>query len=343
MGLSWAVWDTMLYFGVLLTIPFIYDKKVSHLLCLILFVFIGISPRLILNQNLFGFAFFDIIKTIAGNIVRTYSGDIHSGKSLDGRTWIDFILILLAAIPIYSYKIYQKEYFKGNQRSIIFILLGLLLILTNPQIRFVTIILPILIVIISQNMSSENLKKSIIFSLIILFFFMVPLFINLFGSIVDSNVDETTPYLADFASYVKRINHLEYNSEFNKDLLSSDLNEISSQFPNEVFLVDGAIDYYAALGYVYWGDEIKELVSIEDYQLNKKNMSSIFSRRLSTRSNIPERRQLWLEFGIGSNPYDETDYSSIKYVIGTDGQVNLSNFKLVKRYNVLSLYEKKIF
>lgn len=73
-----------------------------------------------------------------------------------------------------------------------------------------------------------------------------------------------------------------------------------------------------------------------------EEFKKILEREGYPKEKWPDIRQLWLEFGMGPNPYDKTDYSSIKYVIGIEGQVDLSNFKLIRRYNILSLYEKKL-
>ncbi len=63
-GISWAFWDGILFFIPLFAISFLYNKKSSHFLLFFIFVSIGVIPRLIVDQILFGFAFQGIIRHI---------------------------------------------------------------------------------------------------------------------------------------------------------------------------------------------------------------------------------------------------------------------------------------
>ena len=52
-GLSWAFWDTILFFGILLGISFLYNKKIFHGFYFILFILFVYLPRLVLDQAIF--------------------------------------------------------------------------------------------------------------------------------------------------------------------------------------------------------------------------------------------------------------------------------------------------
>ena len=119
-----------------------------------------------------------------------------------------------------------------------------------------------------------------------------------------------------------------------------DLNKISNDYPNEAFVVGNNPDDYQLLAYYYWGDKIKEFVSIQDYQLYLENQTSLFEKEIRFIPNIQDRRQIWIGGGIEKSQNDNTNYPDIQYAIGLGKPVNLENFKLIKQ-DVLLYVSKK--
>ena len=108
LGLAAAIWDGAIFFAPLLGISFLYNKKLFHGFYFSVFFLIGMLPRLILDQILFGFAFFGVIRHIFASLTLTIYGGFYNQGSLYGLT--SFALVLLF-IPWFSYLIFKKKVF----------------------------------------------------------------------------------------------------------------------------------------------------------------------------------------------------------------------------------------
>lgn len=325
-GLGWAFWNTILFFGSILGIVYLWNKKLYHSFYFIIFVFIGLIPVLILDQIIFNFAFYTTIKTFVSNILATFLGGIYESNQTYDSNMLIRILIILVTIPIHFWIFYLKLY-KENNKSVIFLSLSILLILTNPQLRYTLAMIPIIILLIGRKINSKQFKIQIIISIILSLIVIIPYLMQ-----INSNHGKDIIWMIDN----KNINIFE-KLEF--ELISNDLNQIEKDFPIEVFIVSDTDDY-AVLARNYWGDNIKEFVSIQDYELFLQNKSIIFKKRFMPVPNIKDRRQIWIEGGINKNENDDTNYEAIKYGISVDDDLGLDNFKLIKKYNVLHVWEK---
>lgn len=332
LGLSWAIWDTILFIGVFLAIPFLFDKKVSHLFYFFIFVLIGLVPRLILDQFLFGFPFYTIMKSSLGTFTNIFGGIYGSG----GHTQKNIInlISLFLTIPLYFWSIFRASYFVKYKRSMLFLLLSLILILMNPQIRYVLALAPIMVVLLSGHINREQFKKQIIFSVIISLVFIIPYIIQInynFGNSING---------VEFTSFLESINEISLSREFPFELIKQDIEEIVQKFPNEVFVVGNNPDDYAFLARIYWGNKVNEFVSIQDYNLWLNNGTVIYSRRFEPIPNINDRRIFWIEGGISKNEDDNTDYENIEYGIGVNAPIDIDGFSVIRKYNVVYLSKK---
>src|SRR3989338_8797588 len=225
-GLGWAVWDTILYLGIILFFIFLYNKKLINSAIFLACIFIGLAPRLILDQYLFNFAFFSTVKTFISGWVNIFGG------------------------------IYQKG-FRENKKEIIFLTLSLLLLFMNPQIRYVMVLAPIMILLSSKYITERGFKVSVYGSVIILLFFVSPYFIQLFHSSPNSQI-------YGIESSIVLSEGISLPDEDLRALLIKDLESISREYPNESFIVGNHPDNYQVLAHFYWGNSIKEFISIQD-------------------------------------------------------------------------------
>ena len=210
------------------------------------------------------------------------------------------------------------------------LILSFPVLIFNSQIRFALLIVPIIVLILVKYLN----KKQYIIQLAI-FIILTLLVINpyLIQIKYETNGD-------DFGNLVKNLFNLKFKGEFNRDLISLDLNNIAKDYPNQIFVVGNTADFYRILANIYWGDKVKEFVSIEDYSLYLKNDSIISKREFCSDLNIKERRDICISVWIEKNSKDNTDYNSIKYAISEDSFLSLPNFTLIKKYKTLSLFEK---
>jgi len=326
LGLSTAIWESALYFSFIFLISFLYNKKLYYSIAFLIALFVGVLPLLIVNQMVFGFAFYSFVKHTSAVFVCLLQGVGIYGQDVCSGGTLKLILTILF-IPFFIYLFYQNKVFRKYKKTVIFLTISFLFILTNPQTRLVLAIVPIVILVLGNVMNKKQLKiQLIIFAFLSLLVF-VPYLIQIK---YDTNAKYFTPM-------VENIANLEVY-ERQGDLIAEDLNEIGKEYKGESFIVGNNNDNYRTLAHFYWEDEIKEFISIEDYNLFLKGENKIASKRIGSDSPPNIRREIWIEVGMGKNSNDKTDYENIKYGLSSDEQMN--GFKLVKEYKVLNLFKR---
>ncbi|MFH1307816.1 MAG: hypothetical protein ABIH72_03105 [archaeon] len=333
LGLGWAFWDTILFFGFFLAIVYLYDKKLINFAYYSAFVLLGLLPRLILDQLIFNFAFYSILKSFFGTLANL-SGGIYLGQGHSSLNIFSLISLFLA-IPLMYWTLYKPSNFKKYKREIVFLSLCLMLILFNPQIRYIISIAPIMILLLSKQITKKQFKIQVIFSIIVLILFISPYIIQ-----TKYSVDETY-YDADFQYILSSKFLVNINNGSVSDRVLSDINLIANDFPNETFIVGNNPDSYQTLAHLYWGYQITELVSIQDYNSFTENNSILFEKTFMPIPNIQDRRVIWITGGMKRNENDSTKFQNISLAISFQEPLEIDNFRLLKKYQVLSLYEEK--
>ena len=327
-GLSWTMWNTVLYILFFLVICFFYNRNINHLFIFLFFIFLGLSPLLIFDQIIYGMFFYSILRHFTGVFVVTLYGSIYSGVTRASRSLLPIITFLLF-VPFFSFTLYSKKFFKENKRQILFLTLTTLFFLFNPQVRYILFFYPILILLLSKSLTNKQFKIQIIIFLILTLITINPYIIQTKYS---TNSPEFSSVLSNFPDY-----RLIQNQ--NK-LILQDLNQITKQYPNQVFLVGNKADDYSTLAFLYSQDNVKEFVSIQDYNLFFQNQDVLFEKTIISKPVINDRRQIFISGGIKKND-DSTNYNSITLGISIDEPLKLDNFQLIKKYKILSLYEKQ--
>lgn len=333
-GLGFAVWDTILYFSIILAICFLFNKKSYHSLVFIIALFIGLLPRLILDQVLFNFAFFTTLKTFLSGFANLFGGVYERTSGFVTKSFTNLLSVFLA-IPIYFWILYKPEFFTKNRKTMFFLTLSIVLILTNPQIRYILAIAPIIAILLTKYLTNKQVIKQIAISIIIILLFISPYIIQINNSI------DNKPYGVEFNYLLENKFSFKLNSEFPEEIIKQDLNQITESLPNKVFVVGNHPDYYQLLADLYWGDKIEEFVSIQDYNLYLNNETTIFEKKFSPIPSIQNRRQIWLAGGLDKNPNDKTDYENITLAISIDEPISLPGFIPVKKYNTLYVSQKQ--
>jgi len=340
-GLSWAFWNTMLFILFFFIICFFYNKKFKHLILFLFSIILGLSPLLIFDQIVYGMAFFSILKHIGGIFTFSFYGSIYQLGSTETHSIIRYITFLLM-FPIFSYRLFSKSFFKENKKEIIFLTLVFLFFLFNPQVRYILVFWPVLILYLSKALTKKQFRIQFIIFLIISLVVINPYIIQVKYYFVNPSDEYMDPH-ADIVFITNNIQNLKITSISQEELIREDLKQIAKEYPNESFVVGNTPDNYAYLAFVYLGEEIKEFVSIQDYDLYLNNESALFEKKLVFNSklpSVPDRRQIWIGGGIGKSENDNTDYENIEFGIGRGEQINLKDFKLLKKYNILYLSEK---
>ncbi len=333
MGLSWAFWDGILFFIPLLMISFLYDKKLIHSIYFIAFILVGVLPRLILDHYLFGFAFFGIIRHIMASLTLTIYGGFYNQGSLAGIGKFIWILVFL---PISSYLILKRNSFKTDKKSSIFILLSVTLLIINSQIRFVLLVTPIIILLASKSIEKKQVVSHLTISLIIILLLVNPYIIQIKYDIEENGFLEGH----EIGSLVESIKNIEFKEDFQRDIIKQDLEQIGKDYQHQVFVVGNRLDSYQTFADIYWGKDIEEFVSIQDYKLNLEDNPIISQKEFCSNVIIRERRDICTSVYIIKAFNDKTDYESINYALSEEENIDLDNFVFVKKYQSLSIFKK---
>lgn len=327
-GASLVFWDAMMFFTFFLGVSFLYNKKFSYFFGFFLGAFVGLMPRLVFEQYFLGFAFSGIIRYAAGVLTAIFYGGIYEG-GMPGYNLLSKIGVLIM-LPFFTYKLFSKEGWLKNKKVLIFLIIGALLMLENSQMRYTLLMVPIIIFELAPKLNDAQFKKQMIISSVILLIVILPYEIQIKYS---TNIEEFQELLNNYED-IKIY-------ENKDDLISKDLEEITKEFPNEVFVVGNAPDDYGRLAHNYWENEVNEFVSVQDYNLYFENRTNIFEKKFMPSPRINDRRQIWIAGGINKNEDDATDYSNISLGIGVDEPLNLPKFMQIKKYQILYLSKKE--
>lgn len=327
MGLACAVWDPALYFAGFLSLCFFYDKKLLHFFYYLASIFAGMIPKFVLDYFLFNFPFYGLLRFFSGEITFTFFGSIYENISVLPTS---NIILAFLFIPVFSYILFSKKLFQKHKKTMFFIIFFLILLIFNAQQRITLMYVPIILLILGETLTEKQFKIQLAVFLIISLLIINPYIIQIK---YETNGRE-------FNSFISALPNIKLSPQFSEDLIKQDLEEISSAYSNESFVVGNRDDHYAELDRVYWGSEITEFVSIQDYRLFLENKSIIFEKIFSLKPNIQERREIWIQGGIKKNSLDSTDYNTIEYGISFDETLDLEDFVFVKKYGVLSLFKK---
>lgn len=330
MGLSIIFWNTALFVLFFFIILFFYNKNVSILIIFLFSMLIGFMPLFILDTVLYGFPLYTLTKFLFGIISSSFFGNIYGTGKITLRSLTGYISFLIM-LPFFGYTLFLKKFFKENKKTVIFITLPFIFFLVNPQIRYILFLWPILILFLSKSLNEEQFKKQLIIFLIISLIIINPYLIQIKYS---TNAQELN-------SAINNLGKLEISEINEEEIILSDLEKIIKEYPNETFIVGNHADNYAELAQIYWGKNVKEFVSIQDYNIYLNNDPTIFEKKIKFVPEIQDRRQIWLAGGMDKNENDKTNYQNITLAIGIGEPINIENFELIKEYSSLYLSKKR--
>jgi len=228
-GLSWVFWNTVLFILPFFVICFFFNKRFSQLILFSLALLAGLLPLLIFDYYYFTTPFYSIFRHLMANVSTFLYGRIYSG--IDNQVSISAYIAFFIMLPLFGYTFFKKQFFKENNSVIIFITLVILFFLTNPQIRYLLFIWPILILTLSKSLNDKQLKIQIILFIIISLIVITPYVIQLKYS---TNSEELTNLLINFGNW-KLYN--DPNKSINQEII-----EIAKEYPNSTFLVGNNAD-----------------------------------------------------------------------------------------------------
>jgi hypothetical protein len=327
MGLAAIFWNTALFLIFLMAAIFFYNKKVHRLILFILALVVGFLPLLITDWMFYGVPFYSFVKFGFATLSFPLIGGIYSnGTSLDVLMYIAVLIFL----PLYLFNIVGGRFFKENKKVVIFLILGYLFVLGNPQPRYLFFLWPILILYLEKTLDDKQFRRQNIIFAIVSLIVVMPYIIQIPYGLA-------TPELSTMITLPGEIRIMDNTQE---EILLENLDVIVTKYPNEVIVVGNGYDDYEPLARAYWGDEIKELVSIQDYVYWRDNRTEVWSKVFMPSTKLNERRQVWMGGGVNKKSRDETDYEKIWVGIGVGEPLKLEGFEFVEKYGPLYVSEK---
>ncbi len=330
-GLAATLWDSALYFAPIFLIAFLYDKRFYYTWIFIGVFLVGLAPRLIIDQIIYNFALFSILK----NFFALLSFALYGGIYARAYSLISFAgyIILLLFIPWYFFLLYKRSLFVKYKKTMIFITLSLLFILLNAHIRMLILLVPLMVFMMGEELKAQHYRIQVIIFVLLSIVVIIPYLMQ-----VRYETNART-----FEKVLVKFPNITFVTPPTREVIRGDLNRIAHDYPHEIFVVGDGRDDYKELAHLYWGDDIREFISIEDYKLFLVRDDTIATQRITSRADPRFRIELWIEVGLRKNSRDDTDYESLRYGIGFNDSIDLPDYRLVKKYKVLSVFEKVSF
>jgi hypothetical protein len=286
-------YSTMIIVGFFM-LTFMMNKKFYMPLIYSLMIFIALIPEFIINYILFGNPLYSFIRYIGANIVvlinQTAQGDfIHS-------YWI---LIPLALTPL-LYKLFTLD-IKKYKKEIIFLVLSIIFLsLRGGVFKYLYLITPIIILLVSQKISKKELYISSIVSLVLI----IILTYGYFGNTFDNKV-------------------------------TKDLERIKLEYPAEQYITSG---YQATVLASYSWTDYPKFIWSQEYELQKNNKNITTSYEVRSTPKIASDKILVINFRL--EKAHQISFEEPIYLIGVQGDKILDGFVLIKKYDILSIYKK---
>ena len=301
LGLSSILWDTMIPISIIFILTFFFNKQLKEIIIFTIPFSIIFSIRFLVDYTLFNFPFFSLFRFFGGSLL-VY---LRQGNyTYITNPIINYILYLVIISPL-LFKIYKTD-LKTHKQELFFLALTLLMFISSSnQLRYVLILAPISILLLSKILTKKEILVSSIISIFLIIFLIYP----------------------SFADNTEKI-------------IQQDLEQISKDFPNERFFAghETNSDAYLEYSLVYWGKDIKEIISWQDLQLTLTNKTNYQQHRFQSNSKINNTRNVWLEFGVSR--VDTRTYEDVNYLISNQNTTTLENFELIKSYQALNVFKK---
>ena len=326
-GLSAIFWNSALFLIVLMIAIFFYNKRVSELVLYILSLLIGFLPLLITDWIFYNLPFYSFIKFLSATSSFPLIGGIYSQNM---AATIPIYISVLLFLPIYLFNLTKQKFFMSHKRAVVFLLLGYVLVLLNPQPRYLFFLWPLMILYLEKTLDEKQFRRqSVIFGVISL--------IVITPYLIQINRGITTTEFGEMIAFPGRIHIL---NQTPAEALEENLVAISKKYPNEAIVVGNGYDDYEPLALAYWRNEVKEFVSVQDYVYLRDNKTEIWSKEFMPSTKLNERRQIWIGGGVNKNSRDETDYGNIQIGIGVGEPLKLEGFEFVEKYGTLYVSER---
>jgi hypothetical protein len=333
LGIGIAFWHTLLFFTCILGFCYLIDKRIFEGVAFLFEIGIGLLPLFALDVYLFALPGYTLLKTLSGTFVIMLGGSVGALHSEETLEWLRIVLVL-AVFPVSFWLLYRTRMFMKHWREGLFLSLSLLVILSNPQLRYTLVLVPIAVLVSYTFIPARYYRNALLLSGALALFVSVPYLFQINGSL--------TPYLGgvEITGVLEQRDSLHYRSSWPGHDIAESLRIITIRYPNERFLVGPDADSYQTLAHLAWELPIAELVSMQDYAYVIENRSSYYEKTIHSTPRISERRLLTITGALKANPA-VLDIASVEYALGIDTPVTAFGFREIVREGRIYLSQKE--
>ncbi len=308
LGLTTLFWDASLFILPIYLFAFFYNKSVKQLLLITIPTIITFSIRILFDLIYFNFPFYSLYRFLGTTYLTVFKMGVWQERTADislltPTFLIGFLLIFLIVSPLFLTLFFHKKLWKTNKAELIFILLSLLLFLKIAQPRFMLILFPIAILLLTKTLNKKELIMHTVVSIIIIALLIIPIY-------------QTSQELTE---------------------TQNDIYQIANDYPNQSFIAGSTSNtlFSENLAALYYGDQINYIIGYQEY-IYLKNNECYQTYTLQSQSTLNNLRQAILTFQLCPV---EKDYQDFTYLISPEPTTDLENFELIQEYNTVYLYQ----
>ena len=166
LGLSYAVYDPVLFVAMVFILTYFWDKKLYSVFTYLIFVGLGVLPRLLLDYHLFHMPFYSMIRFFGTNMIISLGLYPGTTNTMLFSNWS--VLLIVFIISPFLYRLYKLD-LKDHGRDLIFLAIaGLLLLVRCAMFKYFLILAPIAIILLAKVLTDKQIKWHCIISIFII-------------------------------------------------------------------------------------------------------------------------------------------------------------------------------
>lgn len=223
---------------------------------------------------------------------------------------------------------------KKHWREGLFLGLSLLVILSNPQLRYTLVLTPVAVLLSYALLPQRYYRNALLLSGALALFMSIPYVFQIPGSLTSDLAG------IEITGVLEQRPALHYTSTWPAHEVQESLRVLATRYPHERFLVGPDADSYQTLAHGAWNLPITELVSMQDYAYAVENRSSYYQKSIRSTPRIPERRILDLTGTLRANPSILPTVAEVRYALGIDAPITEYGFTLRAQEGRLYLSSK---
>ena len=302
LGLTTLFWDASLFILPIYLIAFFYNKSVKQLLTITIPAIITFSIRILFDLIYFNFPLYSLYRFLGTTYLTLFQIGVWSERIADIPIY-NYLLLILIISPLFITLFFHKKLWKTNKAELIFIILSLILFIKIAQPRFMLILFPIAILLLTKTLSKKELIVHTVVSILIIALLLIPIY-------------QTSQELTE---------------------MQNDIYQIANDYPNQSFIAGSTTNTLLSenLAALYYGDNINYIIGYQEYTYLENN-GCYQEYTLQSQSTLNNLRQAFLTFQLCPV---EKDYQDFTYLISQEPTTDLEGFELIQEYNTLYLYQ----